>query len=90
MALSGSPVFTDVLNQTLDDGRIIKLPREKPQELIDMENRVKGMLEIPTLYMNTPIDEEVFDLMKSEDIDTLQKDYDKMSREIAEMEKSLN
>ena len=39
--------------------------------------------------MNATIDEEVFDLMKSEDIDALQKDYEITSREIVEMGKSI-
>lgn len=76
--------------KTLEDGTILKLPREKSQELIDMENRGKGMLIIGDIDMNATIDEEVFDLMKSEDIDALQKDYEDTSREIAEMEKSIN
>ena len=76
--------------KTLDDGRVVKSQREKSQELIDLENRVKGEFEFGDLDMNATIDEEVFDLMKSEDIDALQKDYDKMNREIDEMEKSLN
>ena len=58
--------------------------------LIDLENRVKGEFEFTDLNINAKIDKEIFDLMKSEDIDALQKDYENTSREIAEMEKSLN
>jgi hypothetical protein len=72
------------------DGNIVKSKREKSQELIDLENKVKGEFEFPVLNIDDTIDDEVFDLMKSEDIDALQKDYDKLSREIDEMEKSLN
>ena len=72
------------------DGKILQSQREKSQELMDLENRVKGEFEFTDLNINAKIDKEVFDLMKSEDIDALQKDYENTSREIAEMEKSLN
>ena len=72
------------------DGKTLQSQREKSQELIDLENRVKGEFEFTDLNINAKIDKEVFDLMKSEDIDALQKDYENTSREIAEMEKSLN
>ena len=70
--------------------RYFSLKGDKSQELIDLENRVKGEFEFKNLNINAKIDKEIFDLMKSEDIDALQKDYENTSREIAEMEKSLN
>jgi hypothetical protein len=57
---------------------------------MDLENRVKGEFEFTDLNINAKIDKEVFELMKSEDIDVLQKDYENTSREIAEIEKFLN
>ena len=72
------------------EGKIVQSKREKSQELIDLENKVKGEFEFGDVDMNATIDEEVFDLMKPEDIDALQKDYESTGREIAEMERSLN
>jgi len=72
------------------EGKIVQSKREKSQELIDLENKVKGEFEFGDVDMNATIDEEVFDQMKPEDIDALQKDYESTGREIAEMERSLN
>jgi hypothetical protein len=72
------------------EGKIVQSKREKSQELIDMENRAKEGYDPGDIYLDKAIEADLFDLMKSEDIDALQKDYENTSREIAEMEKSLN
>ena len=69
--------------KTLNDGRIVKLPREKPQELIDLENKAKE--EYDPGVLNNQIEADLFDLLTADEIDARQKNYDNFSRYMDEI-----
>jgi hypothetical protein len=77
-------------NTRVVKGRVITSQREKSKELLDLENKRIEMHEFEKTDNKEFVSSEMFSLVKPKDVEKLQKEYENMSRHIAEFQDSLN
>ena len=77
-------------NTRVVKGRVITSQREKSKELLDLENKRIEMHEFEKTDNKEFVSSEMFSLVKPKDVEKLQKEYENMSRHIAEFQDSMN